>query len=81
MSLMLITSHPSVARFLWEKGTVDVNNRDNRGWTGLHWAAQKGHEAIVKMVVDEFGADVTIKDNDGMTALDLAIKFNEQSSE
>ncbi len=55
---------------------MDVNNRGINGQTGLHWAAWLGHEAIVKMVVDEFGADVTIKDNEGRTALDWAIEEN-----
>ena len=78
---MLITSHPSVSRFLLEKGRVDVNNRDNGGRTGLHWVAQFGNEAMVKMLVDEFKADANIKDNRGKTALDWAIRENEQSSE
>ena len=60
---------------------MDVNNRDKNGQTGLHLAAYWGHEAMVKMVVDEFGADVTIKDNYGNTALDLAIERNKQRSE
>ncbi len=84
MSFSYRTHHDffsSVARFLLEKNTVDVNNRDNRGWTRLHWAAYHGHEAMVKMLVDEFNADETIKDNDGETALDRAIKLNKQSSQ
>lgn len=32
------------------------------GWTGLHWAAYKGHLAVVKLLLEK-GADHTIRKN------------------
>mmetsp|Transcript_48400 Transcript_48400/g.115167 ORF Transcript_48400/g.115167 Transcript_48400/m.115167 type:complete len:171 (+) Transcript_48400:498-1010(+) len=37
----------------------------------LHWAAQNGHLAVSRMLV-EAGADLTAKNQNGMTALDVA---------
>lgn len=37
-----------------------VNERDNKGWAPIHYAAEKGHLSIVKRLV-ELGADVNLK--------------------
>jgi len=37
----------------------------------LHWAASKGHLAIAKRLL-EGGADLTLRTNDGRTAIDVA---------
>lgn len=41
------------------------------GRTALHCAASQGHEAIVKLLLEN-GADVMVNDNAGRTALSLA---------
>ncbi len=41
------------------------------GWSALHFAALNGNHATAKRLL-EGGADVTLQDNDGETALDLA---------
>lgn len=41
------------------------------GWTALIASARKGHEGDVRFLVAR-GADVTLKDSEGLTALDLA---------
>ena len=48
-----------------------VNARDQNGQTPLHWAANKGHIRIVKMLVDG-GAKTDVKDNTGWTPLEYA---------
>ena len=45
---------------------VDVNAKDVRGETPLHWAAWRGHLGIVKTLI-QFGARIDIQNNDGMT--------------
>ena len=35
-------------------------------WTPLHWAVGKGHGGAVELLL-QAGADVTIKDNDGVS--------------
>jgi ankyrin repeat protein len=53
--------------------TQNVNHRDNDGKTALHHAASRGR-SIIDLV--NYGADVTIADNDGNIPLDIAIRCN-----
>ncbi|GBB96938.1 hypothetical protein RclHR1_02880004 [Rhizophagus clarus] len=40
-------------------GEVDINAKDNQGLTLLHWASDRGHLEIVKLLIEK-GADVNI---------------------
>jgi ankyrin repeat protein len=51
---------------------VDVNTRDNAGWTALHESVSHGEEEIVELLIAS-GADVNAKDNVGETPLHFAI--------
>jgi ankyrin repeat protein len=55
---------------------VDVNAKDDNGWTPLHAAAREGHKEIVELLIAN-GADVNAKDEDDRTALDWAIKHKQ----
>jgi hypothetical protein len=48
-----------------------VNATDSQGRTALHWAAEFGHSAIVQLLL-ELGADITVIDNLGHSALESA---------
>ena len=48
-------------REILECGKCNVNCTDSAGWTPLHWACQKGHVDIVRVLVSEFKADMTIR--------------------
>ncbi|NGX51961.1 MAG: Phosphocholine transferase AnkX [Candidatus Anoxychlamydiales bacterium] len=52
---------------------ADKDITTNEGQTPLHYAAGKGHVKAVEILVQD--ADVTIEDNKGYTALDLARHF------
>ncbi|XP_047336713.1 protein VAPYRIN-LIKE-like [Impatiens glandulifera] len=52
---------------------VDVNGRDQNGWTALHRAAFKGRMESVKLLI-EHGAEVNAVDDGGRTALELAME-------
>eukprot|EP01083_Nonionella_stella_P239359 837817_1 len=57
---------------LIDNKTLSVNDVDDRyGYTLLHYAADNGAYEIVQLCIS-LGADVTLKTNDGDTALDLA---------
>ena len=47
----------------------DVNERDDRGMTPLHEAAQFGLHDIAKLLIAEFGADVNAQSDDEWTPL------------
>ncbi|KAJ7492713.1 ankyrin repeat-containing domain protein [Mycena latifolia] len=51
--------------------SVDVNARDSFGYTPLHLAADRGHLSVVEFLLQK-SADRTIKDEDDLTAVELA---------
>lgn len=50
---------------------MDVNQRNSMGITALMGAANRGSDDIIRFLVDQ-GADLTVRDNEGRTALDWA---------
>ena len=63
--------HLKVIKYLIENGKVNVNSKDDDGWTALMRASWRGYSEILQYLI-EIGADINIKNNDGKTALDLA---------
>ena len=63
--------HLDVLKYFIEELHFDVNKKDDAGWTLLHWGAKFNQPEVVKYLVS-VGADVSIKNNDGKTPLDLA---------
>ncbi|KAI0361314.1 ankyrin [Trametes cingulata] len=57
--------------YLQEHPEVDVNARDENGYTSLHLAADRGHAEMVRVLLGK-GADREIKDQDEFTAKELA---------
>lgn len=57
------------------KGAVDVNMKNERGWTALMFAARNGHLHIVKELL-QHGVDVNVINSTGQTALDIALFWN-----
>ena len=53
---------------------IDINSRDTKshGQTALHIAAKNGYEDLVKLIVNDYNADINIKDNRGETPLMVA---------
>ncbi|KAI5124709.1 hypothetical protein M0805_004315 [Coniferiporia weirii] len=56
---------------------VDVNGYDEYGFTALHLACDRGNVAIVEILLRK-GADVRAKDEDGLSAVDLAREANHE---
>jgi ankyrin repeat protein len=51
----------------------NINARDSKGNTALHYAASNGQEDVIPLLIQN-GADLTIKDNKGITPMQIAIK-------
>ncbi|KAG9314287.1 ankyrin repeat-containing domain protein [Chiua virens] len=60
-----------ITRLLVKNVSVDVNQRDDYGYTALHLACDRGNLPVVKVLI-EHGADATIKDPDDLTGQELA---------
>lgn len=64
-----------VVKVLIDSGKVDVDERNgDESLTALHVAAQRGHYAIVRYLVEEGGASVAQRSGSGETARELAEK-------
>lgn len=48
-----------------------MNVTDDRGFTPLHLASERGHQNVVRLLV-EYGADLEQRDSKGLTALNHA---------
>lgn len=51
---------------------VNVDEQDNFGKTALHFAAEKGNVEITQILIEDYEADVNIKDNNGNTPIKSA---------
>ncbi|KUL87668.1 hypothetical protein ZTR_05894 [Talaromyces verruculosus] len=51
----------------------DDKDKARKGWTPLHYAAEKGHEGIIRLLVSK-GANIQAKDGRGYTPLHWATK-------
>jgi ankyrin repeat protein len=70
-------THPNAdaIRFVIDHG-ADINGRDERGETALHLAALSHGAANVKALL-ALGADATVKNNEGLTAAEVAASFGD----
>ena len=65
--------HLDVCRPLLDWG-AKLDPLDKRKGTPLHLAARAGHLSVVKLLVEK-GADVSLKNNEGQTASDVARRW------
>jgi ankyrin repeat protein len=56
-----------VARLLTKKG-ASVRHEDSSGTAPLHWAAERGNEAVVRFLIGD-GAFIHHRDSSGKTSL------------
>jgi ankyrin repeat protein len=59
----------NVVALLLQAGKIDINGKDNHGWTALMQAAYDGDKDTVEVLLRVGKADVEAKGNDGWTAL------------
>ncbi|XP_025906749.1 E3 ubiquitin-protein ligase MIB2 isoform X1 [Nothoprocta perdicaria] len=73
LHLAALNNHKEVAEILIKEGRCDVNLKNNRNQTPLHLAVIQGHVEMVQLLVSE-GSDVNAEDEDGDTAIHIALE-------
>ena len=59
---------------------ADVNKRDRYfGRTALHWSAMNNNTDAIRLLLEN-GASTTIKDDEGLTPIDIARQYNHQEA-
>lgn len=71
--------HTHVIQFLVDECGVDVNVQDFNGDTGIHDAARFAHDGVVEQLIAA-GADLTLRNKDGRTPLQVAIEYSTTST-
>ncbi|XP_064609858.1 NAD-capped RNA hydrolase NUDT12-like isoform X2 [Liolophura sinensis] len=61
------------------KGMVDINAKNDRGWTGLMLAARNGHMSVISALLEQ-GCDKEALNPSGQTALDIATFWNHKGA-
>uniref|UniRef100_A0A665X5N0 E3 ubiquitin-protein ligase MIB2 n=1 Tax=Echeneis naucrates TaxID=173247 RepID=A0A665X5N0_ECHNA len=77
LHLAALNNHRDVAEILIKEGRCDINIRNNRNQTPLQLAVTQGHTNLVQLLVAE-GADVNMEDEDGDTAMHVALLHSPQ---
>ena len=72
LHLAALNGHRDVAAALVMEGRACIELKNNRGQTPLFLSASQGHWGVVELLVAN-GADVGITDEEGDTALHVAI--------
>ena len=71
-------NYPNIIIFLLEKYKLDINSKDNKGNSALHWAVYSNKKQAVDYLI-YYNIDVNLKDNDGDTALQIALRKGDQN--
>merc|ERR550532_3073717 len=79
LSVATCNGYLSIVRELLKIPGINVNAADSNGCTSLHRAAEKGKAEVAGLLIRSPGADLTIKNNAGKTAEQLARDGNHTS--
>jgi len=71
--------HEAIAIKILQAPNVDVNIRDEDGWTALHYSVEMGHEAILIKLLEARNVDVNIQDQEGKFALHYSAKMGHEA--
>ena len=71
-----VTQSEEIVKLLLEKD-ASPNTLDKNGYTPLQWAIMSKNTRIVEILVQSKKCDLSIKNKDGKTALDMALEDNQ----
>ena len=73
-----VRNYSNITRPIIESGRAYVNIQNENGESALIWCAARNYVDIAASLIDRC-ADVNLKNRDGITALDIAIRENHQA--
>lgn len=73
------SSFLDIIRYLLSHEKLDVNSTDIVGRSAIMWAAYKGDMVTASCILMHSKIDLTLKDADGLTAMEIAIKVGHQN--
>jgi len=79
LTLAVMHGHVPMTKYLIETGRVDVNAKNQDGYTALMAACQGSNMEIIKCLVEQGHADVSATDFHSDTCLTIAAKMNKLS--
>ncbi|KUJ21297.1 ankyrin, partial [Mollisia scopiformis] len=56
---------------------ADIDVKDNKGYTALHYAVEKGSLEVVTLLLDR-GADKDASNDDGWAVIHIAVERNQE---
>ncbi len=77
LHFMAVWNKPDYAKVLASNG-IDIDKRGEHGYTPLHEAIEQGHTEMVDCLLS-LGADVEIKNDDGLNCMELAELWGNQA--
>lgn len=69
-----------VRKILRENPEIDVNWREDEGWTALHYSCLNGHDKIVSMLLSHPSTNVNARNEKGETPFFLACYYGKVAS-
>jgi ankyrin repeat protein len=56
-----------------------IDAKDNRDWTALHFASDRGHQGVAQLLIDR-GADRNARNRDGKAPPDLKLNYEDRGA-
>lgn len=72
LHIACLSGNTIVVVYLIEKMNFDINEKDNRGTTPIHWAVYANNEQSVEYLIKK-GAKLNVEDKSGITPLHMAL--------
>ena len=75
LMLALMYKHDTIAKYFIKTKKADLTQVDNYRWSALHYAVCCSSVEVVKFLL-YYGIDTELRNNNGVTAQDMAIEHN-----
>ena len=67
LHLAAMGGHMKTIQYLAPKMASLLHSTDHQGFTMLHWGAEEGHAEVVRVLLQEYNLDPTVRDKVSFT--------------